>query len=125
MIFIQEYCKSKNIKLLYFRSVMDETLDTDSLMKLSNKAFLNRTDPDIEKMGIKHNYEKLQKLIGKLDKNIWINEFWYSMRDHIEKNFPGQIKAGYTHALPVEAVKDWSNLVKKPVSYTHLRAHET
>tara|TARA_Y100000741_G_scaffold246882_1_gene189550 strand:- start:301 stop:1008 length:708 start_codon:yes stop_codon:yes gene_type:complete len=113
MIFIQEYCKSKNIKLLYFRSVMDETLDTDSLMKLSNKAFIKRTDPDIEKMGIKHNYEKLQKLIGKLDKNIWINEFWYSMRDHIEKNFPGQIKAGYTHALPVEAVKDWCNLVKK------------
>ena len=92
---------------------MDETLDTDSLMKLSNKAFMNRSDPDIERMGIKHNYEKLQKLIEKLDKSIWINKFWYSMHNHIETNFPGQIKTGYTHALPVEAVKDWGNLVKK------------
>ena len=74
---------------------------------------MNRSDPDIEKMGIKHNYEKLQKLIVKLDKNIWIKEFWYSMYSHIQINFPGQMKTGYTHALPVEAVKDWGDLVKK------------
>ena len=92
---------------------MNETLDTDSLMELSNKAFMDRTNKDIERMGIKHHYEKLQKLIGKLDKNIWIKEFWYSMYSHIQINFPGQMKIGYTHALPVEAVKDWGNLVKK------------
>lgn len=113
MIFIQEYCKSKGIKLLYFRSGMTEQIDQQSLIKISQSAFMNRDNPEIIKQGINHNSNKLTKLINKLDKDIWIKEFWYSMRDHIEKNFPGQIKAGYTHALPVEAVKDWGELVKK------------
>jgi len=113
MIFIQEYCKSKGIKLRYFRSVMTEQIDQQSLIKISQSAFMNRDNPEIIKQGINHNSNKLTKLINKLDKDIWIKEFWYSMRDHIEKNFPGQIKAGYTHALPVEAVKDWGELVKK------------
>ena len=57
--------------------------------------------------------ESAGPLIEKLDKNIWINEFWYSMCEHIDKKFPNQIMPGYTHALPKEAVKDWGELVKK------------
>ena len=112
MIFIQEYCKAKNIKLLYFRSVMDQTLDEKSLMKTAKSAYMQKSDPEIHKQGIKHNYEKLVKLISRLDKDIWIKEFWYSMKDHIENNFPGLLKPGYTKALPVEAVKSWGELVK-------------
>ena len=113
MLFLQEYCKNKNIKLLYFRSVMSERLEEKSLMKVSESAYMNRDDPDIIKQGIMHNYNKLTKLIDKLDKNIWIKEFWYSMKDHMENKFPGRIKTGYTHSLPIEAVKDWAELVKK------------
>jgi hypothetical protein len=113
MVFLQEYCKSKKIKLLYFRSVMSEKIDLKSLMKISESAYMNKDNPDIHKQGIKHNYNELIKLINKLDKNIWIKEFWYSMFEHIIQKFPGQMKTGYTHALPVEAVKDWGELVKK------------
>ena len=113
MIFIQEYCKTKSIKLLYFRSILHEQIDSRSLMEISESAHMSRSDPEITKQGIKHNANELSKLIDKLDKDIWIKEFWYSMREHIGKKFPGQIKTGYTHALPIEAVKDWGELVKK------------
>ena len=112
MIFIQEYCKAKNIKLLYFRSVMDQTLDQKSLMKTAESAYMEKSDPEYHKQGIKYNYEKLSKLINMLDKDIWIKEFWYSMKDHINNNFPGQLKPGYTKTLPVKAVKSWGELVK-------------
>jgi hypothetical protein len=113
MIFLQEYCKTKKIKLFYFRSIMNEKLDRESLMKVSESAFMNKSDPDMHKQGIIYNCNLLLKLIEKLDKNIWINEFWYSMREHIDKKFPNQIMPGYTHALPKEAVKNWGELVKK------------
>ena len=74
---------------------------------------MSRQDPEITKQGIIHNCNKLMKLVDKLDKDIWIKEFWYSMREHIEEKFPGQIKSGYVHALPKEAVKDWGELVRK------------
>ena len=92
---------------------MSEKLDRQSLMNVAKSAYMNRDRPDIEEQGIKHNYNELVKLIDKLDKTIWIKEFWYNMYAHIGKKFPGQIKIGYTHALPVEAVRDWGELVKK------------
>lgn len=113
MIFIQEYCKSKSIKLLYFRSVMTEQIDQQSLEKISESAFMSRDNPEITKQGIKHNSNELTKLINKLDKDIWIKEFWYSMKEHIDNNFPVQTKIGFAHALPVEAVKHWGQLVEK------------
>ena len=113
MLFLQEYCKAKQIKLLYFRSIMAELLDQTSLMKVSESAYMSRDDPDMTMQGIKHNCNELVNLIDKLDKEIWVKEFWYSMREHIDQKFPGQIKTGYTHALPVQAVKDWAQLVKK------------
>ena len=113
MIFIQEYCKSKGIKLLYFRSVMTEQIDQQSLMKISESAFMSRDNPEITKQGVKHNSNELTKLINKLDKDIWIKEFWYSMKEHIDNNFPVQTKIGFGHALPIEAVKHWGQLVQK------------
>lgn len=113
MIFIQEYCKSTKIKLRYFRSIMDEKLDRESLIKISKSAPMSKNTPEIMEQGVKHNSNELVKLINKLDKDIWIKEFWYSMREHIDQKFPGQIKTGYTSALPVQAVKDWGELVKQ------------
>ena len=111
MIFIQDYCKARNIKLRYFRSVMAHELDHKSLMEVAESAYMNKGDLNIKKQGIKHNYNHLIKLIDKLDKDIWIKEFWYSMSKHIEQNFPGSCKPG--HVLPVQAVNDWAELVKK------------
>ena len=92
---------------------MTEKINQTSLMKVSESAYMKRDDPNMIKQGIKHNYNELVRLIDKLDKEIWIKEFWYSMKEHISQKFPGQIKTGYTHALPIQAVKDWADLVKK------------
>ena len=92
---------------------MTETLDKKSLLETSESAFMNKDNADIRQQGIQHNYRNLLQLIEKLDKDIWIKEFWYSMKDRIIEKFPGQIKIGDTHALPVPAVKDWAELVKK------------
>ena len=113
MIFLQEYCKNKKIKLLYFRSILDEELDDDSLKQIASTAFMSRANKDIERMGIESHVEKLKSLIAKLDKDIWIKQFWYRMYDHIVGKYPNSIKTGYTHALPIEGVRDWGELIKK------------
>ena len=70
---------------------MTEQIDQQSLEKISESAFMSRDNPEITKQGIKHNSNELTKLINKLDKDIWIKEFWYSMKEHISQKFPGQI----------------------------------
>lgn len=114
MIFLQNYCKNNGIKLLYFRSVMGETLDDLSLGKIASEAYMSRADKNIEKMGIQYNLNLLKDLISKLDKNIWVKEFWFSMMDYIWSNF--DIKEyGDGKPLPKEAVKSWAEIIK-----THL-----
>lgn len=110
MIHLQEFCKLKNIKLLYFRSVM--AIELNELEKIAEKAYMIATDANIKAQGIKHNVKILQNLISKLDKNIWIGEFWLSMLNFIvSKNYVMPI--GFDKPLPKEAVKEWAVLVKK------------
>jgi len=113
MIFLQEYCKNKKIKLLYFRSVLDVELTDASLMHIASSAFMNSNDLTIKTQGIRHNCEELKKLINQLNKNIWIKEFWYSMKDYMNKDYADQFVPGYDKSLPVAAVNDWANLVKQ------------
>lgn len=113
MIFLQEYCKNKKIRLLYFRSVLEVELTDDSLMRVASSAFMNANDANIKMQGIRHNCEELKKLINQLDKGIWIKEFWYSMKDHMQKEHGAQFEPGYDKSLPVAAVSDWADLVKK------------
>ena len=112
MIHIQEFCKLKNIKLLYFRSVM--SVELNSLEEIAEKAYMVRTDADIKTQGIKSNVKILQNLISKLDKNIWIGEFWSSMLNFISSK-KYVISKGFDKPLPKEAVKEWAELVKKHI----------
>ena len=113
MIFLQEYCKNKKIKLLYFRSVLDVELTDASLMHIASSAFMDASDTNMKMQGIRHHCEELKSLIDQLDKNIWIKEFWYSMKDHMKKDYAEQFVLGYDKNLPVSAVNDWANLVKQ------------
>lgn len=113
MIFLQEYCRSKKIKLLYFRSVLEVELSDPSLEQVAGCAFMNTADADIKMQGIKHNVAELKKLLSALDRDIWIKEFWYSMRQHMQNSFAAQFLPGYDRSLPVAAVDDWAQLVKK------------
>ena len=113
MIFLQEYCKNKKIKLLYFRSVLEVELTDASLIHIASSAYMNNSDTDTRMQGILHNCKELKKLIDRLDKNIWIKEFWYSMKHHMNKDYTDQFVPGYDKSLPVAAVDDWANLVKQ------------
>jgi hypothetical protein len=113
MIFLQEYCKNKKIKLLYFRSVLDVELTDASLMHIASSAFMDASDTNMKMQGIRHHCEELKSLIDQLDKNIWIKEFWYSMKDHMKKDYAEQFVLGYDKNLPVAAVNNWANLVKQ------------
>jgi len=107
MIHLQEYCKAKQIKLLYFKS-FDETIDDNHLTALAKQAYMSHEDKDVERMGIEANLHTLKNLVSKLDKNIWIKELWYSMEKHCHQ-FPNHDK---THP-GVEGTNNWAELVRK------------
>jgi hypothetical protein len=107
MIHLQEYCKSKQIKLLYFNSFFTK-VDATYLTGVARNAFMSRENADIERMGIQANTDVLRKLIQKLDASIWIKELWYSMEEHCKK-FPlhDDVHPG------TEGSNNWAELVKK------------
>ena len=112
MVFLQEYCKLKKIKLRYFRSVMRETVDDDCLKDISKEAFLNRSTAHLEMQGIEHNLNLLKNLVSKLDPNIWIKSFWFSMWDVVSKYDLKNYGANKT-PLPKDAVQEWARIVKE------------
>jgi hypothetical protein len=81
MIHLQDYCRLKGIKLLYWNALMPSIDDSD-LYQLAEQAYMSRRTADIEKQGIEHNKKILQDLISKLDRKIWIKKFWYGINDH-------------------------------------------
>ena len=107
MIHLQEYCKAKQIKLLYFKSFF-KIVDDTYLIGLARNAFMSHENKDIERMGIQANTNDLKNLIAKLDASIWIKELWYSMEGHC-KDYP-------VHDLihpSIEGSNAWAKLVKK------------
>ena len=115
MVFLQDYCKAKNIKLRYFRSVLYEKLDHKSLKDVSYNAYYNDSTPEIAKQGVEQHVKLLQEIIRKLDKDIWVKEFWCSMHDYMVKEHNYVHKGGYGYALPVEAVAGWAEVVKRSI----------
>ena len=107
MLHIQDHCKQKRIKLLYFNAFLPE-IDDKSLEDYSKDAYMSKETEDMTRMGIAYNKNKLLKLLDKLNKNIWIEKFWYSMQAHC-KDFPLE-KGGHPD---VEGSEHWATLVKK------------
>ena len=69
---------------------------------------MNRDNKELEEQGIKYNLNLLKGLIKKLDTDMWIKEFWYSIPTHC-RDFP-QEKDGHPDA---EGSAHWADLVKK------------
>jgi len=107
MVHLQEYCKAKQIQLLYFNSFITR-VDDVYLTGLARNAFMSHENKDIERMGIQANTNHLKNLIEKLDTSIWIKELWYSMEEHC-KEFPlhDDVHPGK------EGSNDWAELVEK------------
>jgi len=107
MLHIQDHCKQKRIKLLYFNALFSD-IDDESLENYSKDAYMSKETEDMTRMGIAFNKNKLLTLIDKLDKNIWIKKFWYSMQAHC-KDFAVE-EGGHPD---VEGSEHWATLVKK------------
>ena len=107
MIHIQKVCRDRNIKLLYFNALLP-AIDEQSLRQLASQAFMAHDTPDVEKMGIEYNYKKLCNLLDQLDKDIWIKDFWYSLKEHCI-DYPTD-KGGHPD---VEGSNYWAELVKQ------------
>ena len=107
MIHLQDYCKAKQIKLLYFKSFF-RIIDDTYLTGLARNAFMSHENKDIERMGIQANTNDLKNLIAKLDASIWIKELWYSMEGHC-KGYPVDdlIHPG------IEGSNAWAEFVKE------------
>ena len=88
------------------------TVELNKLDDIAKTGYMFRNDANIETQGIKHNVKILQNLISKLDKSIWIGEFWSSMLDFISSK-KYVIPQGFDKPLPKEAVQEWAVLVKK------------
>lgn len=107
MIFLQNYCLAKKIKLLYFLSTKEDINDK-FLLDISKKAYMSKDNKDFTNQGISHNLNVLKKLIQKINDKIWIGNLWYSMQEHTEEfsleqsGHPGK-----------EGSKHWSEFVKK------------
>jgi len=106
MIFLQNFCEAKKIKLLYFLS-MQENVDDKFLVKISENAFMNKSTNDTTEQGIKYNFNILKELVQNIDNKIWIEKPWYSMQEHT-KNFPKE-KDGHPAE---EGSRHWADLVK-------------
>lgn len=107
MLHLQNYCKAKQIKILYFKS-FHKVIDESFLNRLAKNAFMSHENKDIERMGIQANTNDLRNLIAKLDKSIWIKELWYSMEEHC-KDHP-------VHDLihpGIEGSNHWADIVKE------------
>lgn len=107
MVFLQNYCLSKKIKILYFLSI-HETINETTLRDLSREAFMDRSNKDIEHAGINYNFKILNTLMSKIQDTVWIKQPWYSMDKHCQ-NFERK-PCGH----PAEEGSDaWANLVKQ------------
>jgi hypothetical protein len=102
MIFLQNYCAFKKIKLLYFFSVVDERWwHPNTLNELAKSVSKNNEETN-------SNLKKLQKLIDLLDGKIWIKKCFYSMIEHC-KDF----RFDNTMHPQLDGSKHWANLVKE------------
>jgi hypothetical protein len=107
MIFIQNFCEAKKIKLLYFLS-MQENINDKFLMDISEKAYMKKDTKEMTKNGIKYNFNILKELIQKINDNTsWIGNTWYSMQEHT-REFPRE-KDGHPAE---EGSLHWANYVK-------------
>ena len=107
MVFLQNYCFAKKIKIVYFLSTKEEINDK-ILWELSEEAFMSRSSKDIELSGIKNNFGILKKLISQIRDEIWVLRPWYSMSEHC---------APYEHlecGHPAEeGSSSWADIIKK------------
>ena len=107
MLHLQEYCKLKHIKLLYWNAMLPK-LENKDLQEICSHAHMDVKDRGHRESGIQSHMDRVNDLLSKLDKRLWIKEFWYGIGKHCE-HLP---KLPDGHPGP-EASKLWAELVKK------------
>jgi hypothetical protein len=107
MLHLQKYCRASRIKLLYWNAMLPD-FDKDTLENICSNRHMEKIDRGHRESGLRDGVDQIMTLIGKLDRNIWIKDFWYGIQQHcrhlptLDDGHPGK-----------EASLHWANLVKE------------
>lgn len=113
MIFLQDYCKLKKIKLVYFMAWSEIKSDVTWLSDKAKHALMNTDTLQIKQKGIEYNTKILQNLIEKLDNKIWINQqLFFNQLDYL-KDYP---RADDGYHLGHEASQIWADIIKRHIN---------
>ena len=107
MLHLQEYCKLRQIKLLYWNAMLPK-LEQEDIKEICSHAHMDIKDRGHRESGIQSHTDRVTDLLSRLDREIWIKEFWYGIGKHcghlpkLEDGHPGP-----------EASKLWAELIKE------------
>ena len=107
MLHLQEHCKAKGIKLLYWNAMLPE-LDQTELLEICSHAHIDISNRGKRESGVESCLNYVNTLLSKLDKTIWIKKFWYGISEHCD-DLP-KLDDGHPGA---DASKVWAELVKE------------
>lgn len=107
MTHLQEHCKLKRIKLLYWNAMLPD-LGTKEIQEICSHAHMDSTDRGHRESGIQSHVDNINYLLSRLDRGIWIKEFWYGIGKHCE-HLP-TLDDGHPG---IEASRNWSELIKE------------
>lgn len=107
---LQNYCELRKIKFLNFITMWPIPTG-EELRKISTSAYMDRSDPDIERQGIKFNKKNIEELYKKFNKDHWIDNNVGIVMTEVCKNFPTMSKTD-NHPGP-EASNFWAGKIKE------------
>jgi len=107
MLHLQEYCHLKKIKLLYWNALLPSISDKE-IDEICSHAYIDKSDKHIEKAGFEHTKAHVNDLLSRLDKEIWVKEFWYSIGQH-NMGLP-KLDDGH---FDVEGSQAWAKLIEQ------------
>jgi hypothetical protein len=107
MLHLQEHCKLKQIKLLYWNAMLPD-LGTKEIQEICSHAYMDIADRGHRESGVQSTVDNINNLLSKLDRSIWIKEFWHGIRKHCG-HLP-KLADGHPGS---EASKLWAELIKE------------
>tara|TARA_R110001592_G_scaffold202823_1_gene452455 strand:+ start:73 stop:333 length:261 start_codon:yes stop_codon:yes gene_type:complete len=83
-------------------------LGTKEIQEICSHAHMNIADRGHRESGIQSTVDNISDLLSRLDRSIWLKEFWYGIGEHCE-HLP---RLADGHPGP-EASKLWAELIKE------------
>lgn len=110
ILHIQDFCKTKGIKLINFATVFDANdLNEEEITRIAATGFMSRENRYVVAEGTKENRNILANLIDKLDSSCWINNELFSSMETILTDYP-KLHDGH---IGFEGANKWAEILSK------------